>query len=90
LGGRKVNQDNTTLTEIETRNLRSSKELLNHLSVLDSLTAPALGVLAVASGIYTYLGVSSLLEDNGAMTFFAAIAYSIAVSVGIFFDFCQQ
>ena len=79
-----MNQDNTTLTEIETRNLRSSKELLNHLSVLDSLTAPALGVLAVASGIYTYLGVSSLLEDNGAMTFFAAIAYSIAVSVGIF------
>ena len=44
-----MNQDNTTLTEIETRNLRSSKELLNHLSVLDSLTAPALGVLAVAS-----------------------------------------
>ncbi len=41
-------------------------------------------MLAVASGIYTYLGVSSLLEDTGAMSFFAAVAYSIAVSVGIF------
>jgi len=41
-------------------------------------------VLAVASGIYTYLGVSSLLDDNGAMSAFAAIAYSAAVSVGIF------
>ena len=39
-------------------------------------------MLATASGIYTYLGVSSLLDDNGAMS---AIAYSVAVSVGIFF-----
>ena len=29
-------------------------------------------------------GVTSLLEDNGAITFFAAVAYSVAVSVGIF------
>jgi len=79
-----MEQNKSTLSETETRNLRSSKELRSHLTVLDSLTAPALGVLAVASGIYTYLGVSSLLEDNGAITFFAAIAYSIAVSVGIF------
>ena len=38
----------------------------------------------MASGIYTYLGVSSLLDDNGALSFFAAVSYSIAVSVGIF------
>jgi len=31
-------------------------------------------VLAVASGIYTYLGVPLLLDDNGAMSAFAAIA----------------
>lgn len=72
------------LTEGETRALRTSKELNSHLKILDTLAAPALGILAVASGIYTYLGVSTLLEDNGAITFFAAIAYSIAVSVGIF------
>ena len=72
------------LNELETNALRTSKELNSHLKILEALASPALGVLAVASGIYTYLGVSSLLEDNGAITFFAAIAYSIAVSVGIF------
>ncbi|MFQ6548750.1 hypothetical protein AADZ90_012380 [Aestuariibius sp. 2305UL40-4] len=61
-----------------------ARELEGHVSWLDSITGTALGVLAVASGIYTYLGVSSLLDDNGALTVFAAMAYSIAVSVGIF------
>lgn len=68
----------------DVKNLRSSKEIVSHLQVLDTLTPAALGVLAVASGIYTYLGVSSLLEDNGALNFLAATSYSIAVSVGIF------
>ena len=68
----------------DVKNLRSSKEIETHLKLLDTLTPAALGVLAVASGIYTYLGVSSLLEDNGALNFLAATSYSIAVSVGIF------
>ena len=72
------------LTQAEAQGLRYAKELEGHVSWLDSFTAAALGVLAVASGIYTYLGVSSLLDDNGALSFFAAISYSIAVSVGIF------
>ncbi|WP_282168624.1 hypothetical protein [Ruegeria atlantica] len=72
------------LTAEEARGLRTAKELEAHLVWLDTFTPAALGVLAIASGIYTYLGVSSLLEDNGAVTFFAAVAYSIAVSVGIF------
>ena len=72
------------LTQAEAQGLRYAKELEDHISWLDSFTAAALGVLAVASGIYTYLGVSSLLDDNGALSFFAAISYSIAVSVGIF------
>jgi hypothetical protein len=63
---------------------RTAKELEGHLAWLDTFTPAALGVLAIASGIYTYLGVTSLLEDTGAMSFFAAVAYSIAVSVGIF------
>ena len=79
-----MTKSSSVLNELETRDLRASKELQNHLKILDTLASPALGVLAVASGIYTYLGVSTLLEDNGAITFFAAIAYSIAVSVGIF------
>jgi hypothetical protein len=64
--------------------VKYAQELEGHLSWLDSFTSAALAVLAVASGIYTYLGVSSLLDDNGALSFFAAIAYSIAVSVAIF------
>lgn len=72
------------LTAAESKGLRMARELEGHLAWLDTITPAALGVLAVASGIYTYLGVSSLLEDTGAMSFFAAIAYSIAVSVGIY------
>ena len=72
------------LTASETKGLRTAKELEGHLAWLETFTPAALGVLAVASGIYTYLGVSTLLEDTGAMAFFAAVAYSAAVSVGIF------
>ncbi len=74
-------QDNSKARQ---RGVRYARELEGHLGWLDTFSGTALGVLAVASGIYTYLGVSSLLDDNGAMSAFAAIAYSVAVSVGIF------
>ncbi|WP_022706750.1 hypothetical protein [Paracoccus zeaxanthinifaciens] len=63
---------------------RYARELERHLDWLDTFTSTALGVLASASGIYTYLGVRSLLDQPGIWTTFAALAYSIAVSVGIF------
>ncbi|WP_425074070.1 hypothetical protein [Sagittula sp. S175] len=66
------------------RGVRYARELEGHITWLDTFSGTALGVLSVASGIYTYLGVSSLLDENGAMSVFAAIAYSTAVSVGIF------
>ncbi|MEO1493390.1 MAG: hypothetical protein AAFV19_14645 [Pseudomonadota bacterium] len=66
------------------RELRSAKEIEGHVSWLDTFTPAALCVLALASGIYTYLGVSSLLDGSGSTVFLAAIAYSVAVSVGIF------
>lgn len=72
------------LTGREAEGLRYAREIEGHLGWLDSFTSTALGVLATASGIYTYLGVSSLLDDTGTLTVFAAISYSIAVSVGIF------
>ncbi|MFD0980034.1 hypothetical protein [Tropicimonas aquimaris] len=80
----KVTEATQGLTAAEAKGLRTAKELEGHLAWLDTFTPAALGVLAIASGIYTYLGVSTLLEDTGAMSFFAAVAYSIAVSVGIF------
>ncbi|GAA6159198.1 hypothetical protein NBRC116589_13720 [Ruegeria sp. HU-ET01832] len=79
-----MTENKDRLTAEEAKGLRTAKELEGHLAWLDTFTPAALGVLAIASGIYTYLGVSSLLEDNGAVSFFAAVAYSIAVSVGIF------
>ncbi|MGP6086515.1 hypothetical protein [Antarctobacter jejuensis] len=72
------------LTRAEARGVRAARELEGHLTWLDTFSGTALGVLSVASGIYTYLGVSSLLDEDGAMSVFAAIAYSTAVSVGIF------
>nr|WP_309503480.1 hypothetical protein [uncultured Roseovarius sp.] len=64
--------------------IRYASELTGHVRWLDGITGAALGVLATASGIYTYLGVSSLLDDTGVLSFAAAASYSIAVSVGIF------
>ena len=43
-----------------------------------------LGVLALASGVYTYLGVRDLLNGNATVVFFAAVIYSVAVSIGIY------
>ncbi|WP_299691068.1 hypothetical protein [uncultured Tateyamaria sp.] len=76
--------EDRTLTAAEARGVRYARELEGHLGWLDTFSGTALGVLATASGIYTYLGVSSLLDENGAMSVLAAIAYSVAVSVGIF------
>ena len=76
--------ENRTLTAAEARGVRYARELEGHLGWLDTFSGTALGVLAAASGIYTYLGVSSLLDEIGAMSVLAAIAYSVAVSVGIF------
>ena len=41
-------------------------------------------ILALAAGVYTYLGVRELLNGNATMVFFAAVIYSVAVSVGIY------
>ncbi|MEM8878240.1 MAG: hypothetical protein AAGD23_10265 [Pseudomonadota bacterium] len=50
-----------------------------------SLTMKAtLAVLALASGVYTYLGVRDLLDGTASIIFFGAIIYSAAVSVGIY------
>ena len=68
----------------EQNGLLHAREVEGHLEWLDSFTSAALGVLAVASGIYTYLGVRGLLDEGGALSLFAAVAYSGAVSTGIF------
>lgn len=51
---------------------------------LDTTTKVTLAVLALASGVYTYLGVRGLLNGDAAAIFFGAVIYSAAVSVGIY------
>jgi hypothetical protein len=41
-------------------------------------------ILALAAGVYTYLGVRELLNGSPTTIFFAAVIYSVAVSVGIY------
>jgi hypothetical protein len=51
---------------------------------VETMTRFALAVLALASGVYTYLGVRGLLDGSATFVFFAAIIYSTAVSVAIY------
>ncbi|OZB04493.1 MAG: hypothetical protein B7X67_14115, partial [Rhizobiales bacterium 39-66-18] len=51
---------------------------------LETTARICLMVLALASGVYTYIGVRDLLDGSATAVFFAAIIYSVAVSVGIY------
>jgi len=64
--------------------LGASHRLQESLEAVETMTRFALAVLALASGVYTYLGVRSLLDGSPTAVFFAAIIYSASVSVGIY------
>ncbi|MFG1462054.1 hypothetical protein V5F77_04060 [Xanthobacter sp. DSM 24535] len=51
---------------------------------LETTARICLMVLALASGVYTYIGVRDLLDGSATAVFFAAIIYSVAVSVDIY------
>lgn len=61
-----------------------SQALRGGLTRLETTTKITLAVLALASGVYTYLGVRGLLSGTSSLVFFGAIIYSAAVSVGIY------
>ncbi|GAB5505524.1 MAG: hypothetical protein Rhirs2KO_06870 [Rhizobiaceae bacterium] len=63
---------------------RTARSLRGQIASLETMTRFVLATLALASGVYTYLGVRSLLDGEATMVFFAAIIYSAAVSVGIY------
>ncbi|MEQ8307070.1 MAG: hypothetical protein RIA09_10945 [Hoeflea sp.] len=64
--------------------LGASHRLHDGVAAVETMTRFALAVLALASGVYTYLGVRSLLDGSPTAIFFAAIIYSASVSVGIY------
>ncbi len=63
---------------------RFSSPLREGVQRLEITTRVTLGVLALASGVYTYLGVRDLLNGNATIVFFAAVIYAVAVSIGIY------
>src|SRR6201988_1405771 len=65
---------------------RSSASLLLSKGVtrLEGTLKLTTAILALAAGVYTFLGVRELLNGNPGMVLFAAVVYSIAVSVGIY------
>jgi len=60
------------------------RRLNDGIGSVETMTRFALATLALASGVYTYLGVRSLLDGTASLVFFAALVYSAAVSVGIY------
>ena len=64
--------------------LGASHRLQDGVLAVETMTRFALAVLALASGVYTYLGVLRLLDGSPTAVFFAAIIYSASVSVAIY------
>ncbi len=61
-----------------------SRDLRRAQTGLETITGATLAILALASGVYTYLGVRELLNGSATVVFLGAVIYSVAVSVGIF------
>jgi hypothetical protein len=58
--------------------------LADGVSRLETTLKLTTAILALAAGVYTYLGVRELLNGSATTVFFAAVIYSVAVSVGIY------
>ncbi len=61
-----------------------ARPLREGIDALQLTTKIALAVLALASGVYTYIGVRDLLDGSPTVVFLGALIYSAAVSVGIY------
>jgi hypothetical protein len=61
-----------------------ARPLREGIEALELTSKITLAVLALASGVYTYIGVRDLLDGSATVVFLAAFIYSAAVSVGIY------
>ncbi len=61
-----------------------ARPLREGIDALELTAKMTLAVLALASGVYTYIGVRDLLDGSAAVVFLGAFIYSAAVSVGIY------
>src|SRR3979411_2876154 len=76
---------NTALASQALPSLSSASVLLSKgVPRLEGILKLTTAILALAAGVYTYLGVRELLNGSPSMVFFAAGIYSVAVSVGLY------
>ncbi|HSA67135.1 MAG TPA: hypothetical protein VLE24_05670, partial [Methyloceanibacter sp.] len=61
-----------------------ARPLREGIHALELTTKMTLAVLALASGVYTYIGVRDLLDGSATVVFLGAFIYSAAVSVAIY------
>lgn len=61
-----------------------SHALRGQIGRLELLTRMVLAILALGSGVFTYIGVSDLIDGSPTTVFLGAIIYSVAVSVAIY------
>lgn len=61
-----------------------TRRLNDQIASLETMTRFVLATLALGSGVYTYLGVRSLLDGSATVVFFAAVIYSVSVSVAMY------
>src|SRR3954453_13600463 len=62
----------------------TARLLSNGVARLETSLKLTTAILALAAGVYTYLGVRELLNGSVTTVFFAAVIYLVAVSVGIY------
>jgi hypothetical protein len=62
----------------------ASLQLSKGVGRLEGILKLTTAILALAAGVYTFLGVRELLNGSPGMVLFAAVIYSVAVSVGIY------
>jgi hypothetical protein len=68
-----------------------STALRDGIQRLEITSRVTLGVLALGSGVYTYLGARELLNGDSSIVFFAAVMYSVAVRPSVtMFGFSRQ
>ncbi|KIZ41384.1 MULTISPECIES: hypothetical protein [Rhodopseudomonas] len=71
-------------TSVANSSVPNSLLLSRGVARLENTLKLTTAILALAAGVYTYLGVRELLNGSATTVFFAAVIYSVAVSVGIY------
>src|SRR5258705_9977347 len=75
---------NNTLASQAPPSRSASVLLSNGVTRLEGILKLTTAILALAAGVYPFLGVRELLNGSPTTVFFAAVIYSVAVSVGIY------